>query len=98
MVKRAWTGVEVEGLISPAGSDGAGVRMLEAVYGSELNVSGLVIMLGLLRLAEGGVEVSGQIRIVDSRVAGLPIEFGEDPAVPVVDDGDAALMHYGVMH
>lgn len=67
--------------------------MLEAVCGGELIVSGLVIMLGLLCLAEREVEVSGEIRIVDPRVAGLPIRFGEDPAVPVAGHGDAALVH-----
>ena len=54
-------------------------------------------MLGLLCAAEREVQVSGQIRIIDPRVAALPIGFGEDPALPVAGDGDAALMHDGVV-
>lgn len=74
-----------------------GVGMSEAVYGGELIVWGLVIMLGLLCLAEREVEVSGEIRIIDPRVAALPIGFGEDPALAVGGDGNAALMHCGVV-
>ena len=44
--------MEVEGFTGPAGSDGAGGGMLEAVHASELVVSALVIMLGLLCAAE----------------------------------------------
>ena len=90
-------GIEVEWFTGPAGSDGAGVGMLEAVCGSELSGSGLVMMLGLLSAAKGEVDVSGEIRIIDPRVTALPIGFGEDPALPVAGDGDTTLMDYGVV-
>ena len=54
-------------------------------------------MLGLLCAAEGEVEVSGEIRVIDPQVTALPIGFGEDPALPVAGDSDAALMDYGVV-
>jgi hypothetical protein len=83
-------GVEVEGFTGPAGSDGLGVRMLEAVHRSQL-----ITLYLLAALREG--QVLGQIRIIHPRLAELPIRFVKHPLVGIAGDGDPALMHRGVV-
>jgi hypothetical protein len=85
-------GIQIEGFVGPAGSDGLGVGMLEAVHSSKL------IMLGLpLTLAEGEFEVPGQVGIIHPLVTRPSIWFVESPPVGVAGDGDPALTHHGVM-
>jgi hypothetical protein len=82
--------MQIEGFAGPAGSDGLGVGMLEAVHHSQF------ITLGLQPpLREG--EMPGQILIVHPRFAEPPIRFVKHPTVGFTGDGDPALMHYGVM-
>ena len=82
--------MEVEGFTDPARSDCVGLGMLEAVHRSQL------IMLGLgAALREG--EVPGQVFIIHPVVTRPSIWFAEQPTVGCTGDGDAALMHRGVV-
>ena len=64
--------------------------MLEAVHRSELS-------LLMLALVEGESQVSGQVVIINPVIAGPPIRFGEHPTIGISSNGDAALMHRGVV-
>ena len=85
-------GVQVEGFAGPAGSDGTGVGVLEAVHAREL------FGLGLLLLpAEREVQMPGQMLVADPRLAALPIGFGKQPTLTISGDSHPALMNHGVM-
>jgi hypothetical protein len=83
-------GVEVESFTGPAGSDGLGGWVMEAVHCSEL-------IRCFLAAAQRVVEMPGQILIVDPPITGLPVGFGEHPTIGISCDGDTALMNRGVM-
>jgi len=85
------TGVQVEDLTGPAGTNDACVGMLETVH------PGQPIMLGLLPTAQREVQVPSQVGVTNPRLTGLAIRFGEHPAIRIPGDGDPALMDRGVM-
>jgi hypothetical protein len=83
-------GMQIEGFAGPAGSDGLGVGMLEAVHRNQF------ITLGLQPpLREG--EMVGEILIVHPRVAALLIGSVKHPTAWFAGDADPALMHHRVM-
>jgi hypothetical protein len=84
-------GVQVEDLTGPAWTDDPSVGMLKTVHRSEL------IMLGLLPSAQCEVKVPRQVVITNPGLTGLPIRFGEHPAIGIPGDRDIALMDSGVM-
>ena len=74
--------MEVEGFAGPAGSDGAGGGMLEAVHASELVDLGLVIMLWpAVRGGARSRDAGRGSHHSTQRVAGLPIGLGEHPTL-----------------
>ena len=83
--------MDIEGFTGPAGSDGLGVRMLEAVHRSQL----ITFRMPLAAQREG--EVQGQILIIHPLVTRPSIWFAEHPLVGIAGDGDPALMHRGVV-
>jgi hypothetical protein len=84
------TSVEIEHFAGPAGSDGLGVGMVEAVHRRKPNISRLL-------LSAGEVEMARQALVVDPGIALLPVGFGKHPSVTVTLNRDAALMNDGVM-
>ena len=83
-------GMQVESFAGPAGPDGSGVGMLEAVHFSEL-------IRCLLAAAEGEVKVPGQVLIADPPITGLAVGFGEHPTFRSLGDADTSFVDGGVM-
>ena len=91
MVKRAWTQA-----CRSKGSPVQRGRMVAASGCWKLSTDSELSLL-MLALVEGESQVSGQVVIINPVIAGPPIRFGEHPTVGISGDGDAALMHRGVV-
>jgi hypothetical protein len=87
------TGVQVEGFALPAGPDRCGVGVVEAVHRSEL----ITLRSLLLCSAAGEVEMPCQILITKPGLTGLPIGFGEQPAIRTLADRHTAFVDGGVV-
>jgi hypothetical protein len=85
-------GVEVESFTSPAGPDRLGVGMAEAVHRRQP-----IMLLRLLPVAQGEVEVPGQVLIADPPITCLAVRFGEHPAIRSLSDADTTFMDGGVI-
>ena len=86
-------GVQVEGFTFPAGPDRCRVGMVEAVHRSEL----ITLRSLLLCSAAGEVEMPCQILITKPGLTGLPIGFGEQPAIRTLADRHTAFVDGGVV-